>query len=53
VLAFARDPGLQCVVNLAAAPVPLPPHGGVLLTSDPLSTGGELPPDTAAWLRLP
>jgi alpha-glucosidase len=53
VLAFARDPGLGCVVNLAGAPVPLPGHDGVLLTSGPLSPDGELPADTAAWLRLP
>jgi hypothetical protein len=35
--------------HLGAAPVPLPAHREVLLTSGPL-TGGGLPPDTAAWL---
>ncbi|MFZ3565544.1 glycoside hydrolase family 13 protein [Streptomyces sp. BH097] len=51
VLAFARDHGLACVVNLGAEPVRLPPHRGVLLTSDPLDGDGRLPCDTAAWLR--
>ncbi|WP_414636344.1 alpha-amylase family glycosyl hydrolase [Actinophytocola sp.] len=50
VLAFARDPGFACVVNLSPAAVPLPPHESVLLTSKPLD-GAALPPDTAAWLR--
>jgi alpha-glucosidase len=48
VLAFTRDSGLTCVVNLGAGPVPL--TGEVLLASGPLP-GGLLPPDTAAWLR--
>jgi alpha-glucosidase len=51
VLAFTRTPGFACVVNLSAAPIPLPEHDGVLLTSNPL-VDGDLPPDTAAWLRL-
>ena len=54
VLAFARDrpgaAGLLCVVNLSAAPVELPAHGGILLASGPLGTD-RLPPDTAVWLR--
>jgi hypothetical protein len=54
VLSFARDrpgaAGLLCVVNLSAAPVELPAHGGVLLASGPLGTD-RLPPDTAVWLR--
>lgn len=49
VLAFERDSGLTCVVNLGRTPVPLPP-GSVLLASGPIQT--ELPPDTAVWLRL-
>jgi alpha-glucosidase len=48
VLAFARGRYL-CVVNLSGAPVPLPPHERVLLTSLPLGHA-SLPPDTAAWL---
>ncbi|RAY11940.1 alpha-amylase [Actinomadura craniellae] len=50
VLAFGRGP-LVCVVNCGTEPVPLP-LGEPLLTSGPL-TGGLVPPDTAAWLRLP
>ncbi|GIL30053.1 glycoside hydrolase family 13 protein [Actinocatenispora comari] len=50
-LTFRRGAGFGCVVNLAAAPVPLPTHTAVLLTSGPLADG-LLPPDTAAWLRL-
>jgi alpha-glucosidase len=50
VLAFARGRHV-CVVNLSHAEVELPPHEGVVLTSLP-SVGGELPPDTAAWLSV-
>ena len=49
VLAFDRDPGFRCVVNLSGAPVGLAPWGRVLLTSVPLD-GWTLPPDAAAWL---
>ncbi|SEG74259.1 alpha-glucosidase [Thermomonospora echinospora] len=48
VLAFVRDSGLTCVVNLGAEPVPV--TGEVLLASGPLQ-GGLLPPNTAVWLR--
>ncbi len=51
VLAFTRSPGFACVVNLSGAPIPLPEHDSVLLSSNPLSDG-DLPSDTAAWLRL-
>lgn len=50
VIAFTREPGFACVVNLSNAPVHLPPHAGVLLASGPLD-GDRLPPDTAVWLR--
>ena len=50
VLAFAREPGFACVVNLSDVAVALPPHESVLLASQPLDTT-LLPPDTAAWLR--
>jgi alpha-glucosidase len=54
VLAFARERdgagALLCVVNLGTGAVPLPRHGGVLLSSRPLD-GDALPGDTAAWLR--
>ncbi|WP_084959279.1 glycoside hydrolase family 13 protein [Thermoactinospora rubra] len=49
VLAFARESGLTCVVNLGSDPVRLPPHERVLLASGPLD-GERLPPDTAVWL---
>jgi alpha-glucosidase len=50
VLAFRRESGLVCVVNLGREPVRLPPHESVELASGPVE-GGELPPDTAVWLR--
>ncbi|MFC0526183.1 DUF3459 domain-containing protein [Phytohabitans kaempferiae] len=50
VLAFAREPGFACVLNLSAVAVPLPAHAEVLLASGPLD-GDALPVDTAAWLR--
>jgi alpha-glucosidase len=52
VVAFARDPRFLCVVNTGAEPLPLP-WGELLLASDPVFDGGELPTDTAAWLRTP
>ena len=51
VLAFARNPGFACVVNLSGAPVELIQPSSVLLTSAPLD-GNALPSDTGAWLRL-
>ncbi|GAA4228911.1 alpha-glucosidase [Streptosporangium album] len=50
VLAFTRESGVTCVANLGLEPVRLPPHDAVLLASGPLD-GGELPSDTAVWLR--
>ncbi|ODB73892.1 MULTISPECIES: glycoside hydrolase family 13 protein [Micromonospora] len=50
VLAFAREPGFTCVVNLGGAAVPLPAHDELLLASGPLDDD-RLPPDTAVWLR--
>ncbi|WP_174535719.1 glycoside hydrolase family 13 protein [Micromonospora chalcea] len=50
VLAFAREPGFTCVVNLGGAAVPLPGHDELLLASGPLDDD-RLPPDTAVWLR--
>jgi alpha-glucosidase len=49
VLAFARESGLTCVVNLGAEPVRLPEHQRICLTSGPVD-GGLLPADTAVWL---
>ncbi|MCP3785631.1 glycoside hydrolase family 13 protein [Micromonospora sp. A3M-1-15] len=50
VLAFARDSGFACMVNLSAVAVPLPAHERLLLASGPLDDD-RLPPDTAVWLR--
>jgi alpha-glucosidase len=52
VLAFVRGDGFACILNLSRAPVALPSHERVLLRSGPL-VRGLLPPDTAAWLRVP
>jgi alpha-glucosidase len=49
VLAFSRPGRFVCVVNISAAPVPLPLDAEVLLASGELDDG-KLPPDTAAWL---
>ncbi|AZQ36587.1 glycoside hydrolase family 13 protein [Streptomyces cyaneochromogenes] len=51
VLAFRREPGFVCVVNLSAEPCPLPGHTAVLLSSGPVE-GGVLAPDQAAWLAV-
>ena len=50
VLAFSRPGGFLCFANLSAAPVALPEHEGILLSSGPLSDG-LLPTDSAVWLR--
>ncbi|MBY8871413.1 glycoside hydrolase family 13 protein [Micromonospora sp. PLK6-60] len=50
VLAFAREPGFTCLVNLGDTAVPLPAHDRLLLASGPLDDD-RLPPDTAVWLR--
>ncbi|SDL10247.1 alpha-glucosidase [Glycomyces sambucus] len=53
VLAFARDPGVACVVNLSGEPVALP-EGAPLIASAELTgrDGTALPPDAAVWLRI-
>lgn len=51
VLAFARDAHVVSVTNLSAAPVALPDEAVVLLASEDVS-GGSVPPDVTAWLRL-
>ncbi|MDR7381442.1 glycoside hydrolase family 13 protein [Promicromonospora iranensis] len=51
VLAFTRGARFACVVNLGAAPVPLPAGAAVLLASAPVD--GAVGPDTAVWLDLP
>jgi alpha-glucosidase len=50
VLVFARGLGFVCLLNLSDAPVELPSHERVLLTSVPLEDG-RLPSDGAAWLH--
>ncbi len=51
VLAFRRDPGFACWVNLGSEPVALPDGATLLLASQDL-IDGRLPADTAAWLAL-
>ena len=48
VVAFSREPGFTCVVNVGGPAVDLP-DGEVTLTSGPLD-GRRLPTDTAVWL---
>ncbi|MBA3524298.1 MAG: DUF3459 domain-containing protein [Geodermatophilaceae bacterium] len=50
-LALRTDDGLVLVVNFGVDPVPLP-AGELLLSSHPVMDG-NLPGDTAAWLRAP
>ncbi|WP_406224142.1 DUF3459 domain-containing protein [Streptomyces canus] len=49
VLAFHRDPGFVCVLNLSTEPYQLPDDTSVLLTSGPVEDG-VLAPDQAVWL---
>ncbi|MFJ9249071.1 glycoside hydrolase family 13 protein [Streptomyces sp. NPDC101776] len=51
VLAFRRDPGFVCVVNLSAAPYPLPDGSSVLLGSASVEDG-LLAPDHTVWLDV-
>jgi alpha-glucosidase len=48
-LAFTRDPGFICIVNLTGDPVPAPPGAELLLGSGELTGDGAVPRDTAAW----
>ena len=50
-LAFARDPGFACLVNVSGPPAPLPAGAAPLLASGPLTPEGAVPEDTAVWLR--
>jgi alpha-glucosidase len=49
VLAFTREPGFACVVNVSAEAVAVPAGYAVLLSSDD-PVDGALPGATAAWL---
>ncbi|MGW7486951.1 glycoside hydrolase family 13 protein [Streptomyces sp. NPDC054786] len=51
VLAFTREPGFACVVNLSSEPYALPEHDSVLLASGHLEDG-RLGADEAVWLAL-
>ena len=53
VIAFARDPGFVCIVNLSGDPATAPDGAEQLLTSGPLTELGELPADTAGWYAVP
>ncbi|KAA1013821.1 glycoside hydrolase family 13 protein [Pseudonocardia sp. EV170527-09] len=47
----AGDGGFTCLVNVSSAPVSLPEDAEVMLASGPLTARGEVPADTAVWLR--
>ncbi|TPQ22386.1 glycoside hydrolase family 13 protein [Streptomyces sporangiiformans] len=51
VLAFRRDPGFVCVVNLSGEAYQLPEHTSILLASGPIEDT-LLAPDQAAWLKV-
>ena len=56
VLAFRREPGFGCVVNLGDEPTDrpaeVPADATVLLASGPLGAGGQLPTATAVWYTV-
>ncbi len=54
-LAFSREPGFACWVNLSEDRIELRagPADRVLLSSVPLDPDGALPADTAAWVGTP
>lgn len=47
----AGDGGFTCLVNVSSTPVSLPEDAEVMLASGPLTARGEVPADTAVWLR--
>jgi alpha-glucosidase len=49
-LAFAREPGFACIVNVSADPVRPPASARILLASGPLEAADHVPADTAVWL---
>ncbi|MFI9354721.1 glycoside hydrolase family 13 protein [Streptomyces lydicus] len=51
VLAYRREPGFVCIVNLSPEPYALPAHEAVLLASGPVEDG-RLAPDHAVWLAM-
>jgi alpha-glucosidase len=52
VLAFRREPGFTCVVNVSPDPIEVPSAigGRLLVASDPAATATSLPADTTIWL---
>jgi len=50
-IAFQRGASTLVVANLGTTPLALPPHRELILSSTPLD-GGELPPDSTAWLTV-
>lgn len=52
VLGFAREPGLQCLVNYGQVPCALPPGAEILIASADFDIAGGLPGDTAVWLGV-
>jgi alpha-glucosidase len=52
-LAFARDPGFVCVVNMSAGSVPGPRGAELLLSSGELADDGGVPADMTAWFTTP
>jgi alpha-glucosidase len=52
-LAFARDPGFVCVVNMSATHAPAPHGAELLLTSGDLGREAAVPADTTAWFTTP
>jgi alpha-glucosidase len=54
-LAFRRDPGFVCVVNVGEEPAPAPDavrDGALLLSSVPLEADGRLPGTASAWYAV-
>jgi alpha-glucosidase len=49
VIAFARDPGFVCIVNVSGSPARPPDGAEELLASGPLTDAGLVPMNTAAW----
>ncbi|MET4782348.1 alpha-glucosidase [Glaciihabitans sp. UYNi722] len=50
VLCFSRGPGFLSMTNLSIAPIELPEHDSILLSSTQF-VFGRLPPDSTVWLR--
>jgi alpha-glucosidase len=51
-LAFTREPGFACIVNLSADPLAPPSAGKLLISGGRLDADGRIPADTAAWFAV-